>query len=163
MAGTTKKRLDVARLQTEEGLVDLVVSMAESGSPIARICEATGLSKQALYAWQDSSPEHAELFARARARAAHDLVDETLTIADEADPEETQKAKLRIQARQWAAERWNRKDYGQAKAEVAISISGLHIEALKRRHAGDAQDIMDVEPKPVVELAAPTQEELDSL
>ncbi len=163
MAGLKKKHGDVARLMAEPELVAQVVEMAEAGRPISEICYATGICKRALYLWQDSSPEHADLFARARAKAAHVLVDETLTIADEADPEETQKAKLRIQARQWAAERWNRKDYGQAKAEVAISISGLHIEALKRRHADAPHDVTDVQPKPVVELAAPTQDELDAL
>jgi hypothetical protein len=97
-------------------------------------------------------------------RAAHDLVDEALEIADNADPEYVQKAKLQVQTRQWTAERWNRKDYGQAKAEVAISISGLHIEALKRRHSDAPIDVTDVVPKPVSQVSqAPTQEELDAL
>ncbi len=161
MAGTTKKRLDLVRIKTEPELVPKIVEMAESGKTMAQICYATGLSKTAIYAWQDSSPEHAELFARARARAAHDLVDEMREIADNADPEEIQKAKLMVQTRQWTAERWNKKDYGQAKAEVAISISGLHIEALKRRHS---EEVIDVEPKPASQVSvAPTQEELDAL
>lgn len=161
MAGTTKKRLDLVRIQTEPGLVDRIIELAEAGTPIARICGETGLSKAALYKWQDSSPEHADLFTRARALAAHALVDEALEIADNADPEYVQKAKLQVQTRQWTAERWNRKDYGQAKAEVAISISGLHIEALKRRHS---DEVIDVEPKPASQVShAPTQEELDAL
>lgn len=164
MAGTAKKRMDLVRIQTEPGLVDRIIEMAEAGAAVARICEATGLSKTALYKWQETSPEHAELFTRARARAAHALVDEALAIADAADPEYVQKAKLQVQTRQWTAERWNRKDYGQAKAEVAISISGLHIEALKRRHSDGPMDITDVEPKPASQIPqVPTQEELDAL
>ena len=169
MAGTTKKRTDLARMLHEPGLADQVVELAKAGQPVARICAATGLCKAALYAWQDQTPEHAELFARARALAAHDLVDEALEIADNADPEEIQKAKLRVQTRQWTAERWNRKDYGQAKAEVAISISGLHIEALKRRHSDVPHDVTDVVPKPASQIEAsqvshtPTQEDLDAL
>ena len=169
MAGTTKKRTDLVRIKADPQLVDTIVHMAEAGKTMSQICYATGLCKTAIYAWQDQTPEHAELFARARARAAHDLVDEALEIADNADPEEIQKAKLRVQTRQWTAERWNRKDYGQAKAEVAISISGLHIEALKRRHSDAPHDVTDVVPKPTSQIEAsqvshtPTQEDLDAL
>lgn len=169
MAGLKKKHEDVARLRSDPELVQIVVDMAEAGRPISEICYGTGICKRALYEWQDSSPEHADLFARARAKAAHVLVDEALEIADSADPEEIQKAKLRVQTRQWTAERWNRKDYGQAKAEVAISISGLHIEALKRRHSDAPHDVTDVMPKPMSQIEAsqvshaPTQEDLDAL
>jgi DNA-directed RNA polymerase subunit F len=163
MAGLKKKHADIARLKAEPELVEQIIEMAEAGVQLSKICYATGISKRALYDWQDSSPEHADLFTRARVRAAHDLVEETLEIADNADPEYVQKAKLMVTTRQWTAERWNRKDYGQAKAEVAISISGLHIEALKRRHS---DEVIDVEPKPASQASVmlpPTQEELDAL
>jgi hypothetical protein len=90
----------------------------------------------------------------------HVLVDEALTIADEADeenPVSIQKAKLRTQVRQWTAERWNKRDYGAAKAEVAISITGLHFDALRARTV-DMGQIETVEA-----IAPPSQEELDAL
>lgn len=158
MAGQTKRRLDVARLQMEPELGQMVLAMLSEGKHMARICDATGLSKNGILAWLDDDPERAELASRARARAAHVLVDEALQIADEADEENPvaiQKAKLRTQVRQWTAERWNKKDYGAAKAEVNISLTSLHFDALRRR-AMPEKPAVDVTPRP-------TDEELASL
>jgi hypothetical protein len=146
------------RLQVDPELGRVVLEMMAAGKQMARICEATGLSKTALLEWLDETPERAEAATRARTRAAHSLVDEALQIADEADEENAlalQKAKLRTQVRQWTAERWNKKDYGAAKAEVNVSITGLHFEALRARVV-DSGDVIDVTPRP-------TDEELASL
>lgn len=162
MAGTPKRNHDLLRLRVEPELGQQVLAMMAEGKQFARICEATGLSKTALLEWLEEAPERAEAATRARTRAAHALVDEALQIADEADEENAlaiQKAKLRTQVRQWTAERWNKKDYGAAKAEVAISITGLHFEALRARTV-DAQPAEIVEPKAI---DRPSQEELDAL
>jgi hypothetical protein len=150
MAGRQKMRADVMRLDVEPELGEVVLGMMAEGKHMARICDATGLTKNGILAWLDKDPERAELASRARTRAAHSLVDEALQIADEADEENPlaiQKAKLRTQVRQWTAERWNKKDYAAAKAEVNISLAGLHFEAL--RHRAMPQDtVIDVTPRP---------------
>ena len=46
--------------------------------------------------------------------------------------EESQKTRLRIQTRQWVAERWNAPAYAQNKGQnVSISIAGLRLDALR--------------------------------
>ena len=150
--------MDVMRLQVEPALGETVLAMMAEGKHMARICDATGLSKNGILAWLDETPERAEMASRVRARAAHALVDEALEIADGADEENAlaiQKAKLRTQVRQWTAERWNKRDYGAAKAEVSVSITGLHFEALRAR-AVDQNDAIDV-------VSRPTDDELASL
>ena len=162
MAGQQKRRVDVMRLRVEPELGETVLAMMAEGKHMARICDVTGLTKNGILAWLDEAPERAELASRARARAAHVLVDEALEIADEADeenPVSIQKAKLRTQVRQWTAERWNKKDYGAAKAEVAISITGLHFDALRNRTV----DMGHVVEAPAQAITGPSQEELDAL
>lgn len=165
MAGTPKRHNDLVRLDVEPELGQTVLAMMGEGKQLARICETTGLSKRAIMDWLESDAERAAAATRARTRAAHALADETIEIADNADadhPGELQKAKHRIQARQWAAERWNRKEYGapNQKAEVTINLGSMHLDALRSRNIGQAEDqagIIDVTPR------APSQAELDEL
>ena len=162
MAGQKKKQLDLARLEVEPDLGKEVLDRLAAGQMLSRICYDTGLGKAGLLRWLEETPERSEAFSRARASAAHTLATEAIEIADEADeenPAAIQKAKLRTQVRQWTAERWNKKDYGAAKAEVAISITGLHFEALRARTV-DAPPAEVVEPKAI---DRPSQEELDAL
>ena len=158
MAGRPKMTSDLARLAVEPELGPTILGMLAEGRQFTRICAETGLSKRAVLDWLDETPERAELASRARARAAHALVDEAIEIADEADEENAvalQKAKLRTQVRHWTAERWGRQAYGQKTAEVNISITGLHFEALRARSM-DHQDVIDVDSRP-------TDDELASL
>lgn len=72
--------------------------------------------------------------SNARAYASHCMAEQALTIAD--GTFETQvdvsSAALSLKARQWTAERWNRKEYGQSKdVNVAVSITSLHLSALQ--------------------------------
>lgn len=162
MAGTPKRNGDIVRLEVEPGLGEQVLAMMAEGQQFTRICGATGLSKTGILAWLDADPERAEMASRARTRAAHSLVDEAIEIADEADeenPGSIAKAKLRTQVRQWTAERWGRQVYGQAKAEVNISLNGLHFDAL--RHRTIEAEVVDVTPARLD--TRPTDDELASL
>ena len=165
MAGTPKRHNDLVRLEVEPELGQAVLDLMAEGKQMARICEKTGLSKRAIEDWLESDAERAAAATRARTRAAHALAGQALEIADEADadhPGELQKAKLRIQARHWTAERWGRKDYGapNQRAEVTINLGSMHLDALRARNVGQAGDlpgIVDVTPR------APSQAELDEL
>ncbi len=133
----------------DRALGEKVISMLGEGKQMARICYETKLSKAAILDWLESDPARAEAASRARARAAHALVDEALEIADDVDSDhqgELQKAKLRIQARHWAAERWNRPLYGaqNASANVTINLGDLHLQALRK--APTVRDVEDIEP-----------------
>lgn len=162
MAGRPKMTLDLSRLAVEPELGGQVMDAIAAGEQLVNICLATGLGKAALLKWLEETPERSEAFARARASAAHALATEAIEIADGADeenPVSIQKAKLRTQVRQWTAERWNKRDYGAAKAEVAISITGLHFEALRNRTV----DMGHVVEAPAQAISGPSQEELDAL
>lgn len=163
MAGTPKRHEDLQALQTSD-VGQRVLEMLAAGKSITQICLATGLGKRALGDWLEA-PEQAEAASRARAQAATVLATEVLDIADEVDadhPGEVNKAKIRIGARQWLAERWNRGVYGapQRGAEVTVNINAVHLDALRARtvgRSGDEAGIIDVTPLP------PSQAELDAL
>ena len=54
-------------------------------------------------------------------------------IADDTDIEEVNKARLRVQTRQWVAERWNPASYAQNKMpSVQVNLSGMRLDALRR-------------------------------
>lgn len=144
MAGRPKRAEDLARLDLEVGLADRVWDMLDCGIAFSRICDATGLAKQSLLEWIDSGA-NAERAALARTRAARALADETVEIADLSG-----EAKLRIQTRQWTAERFDRRTYGQkVEHEVTGSITHQHLAALQTRNrpALAQADVVDAVPK----------------
>jgi hypothetical protein len=130
MAGRPKRKADMATLDLMPR--EHIVSMLEAGQPIARICYALGVGRVALEEWLNS-PDNEGLASRARAKAADDMVAESILIADETDVEEVQKARLRVQTRQWVAERWNPSAYAQNKMpSVQVNLSGMRLDALRR-------------------------------
>lgn len=130
MAGRPKRKSDMAALDSLPK--EHIVAMLEAGQPIARICYALGVGRVALEDWL-SKPENEGLSSRARAKAADDMVAESILIADETDVEEVQKARLRVQTRQWVAERWNPAAYAQSKAPtLQVNLSGMRLDALRR-------------------------------
>ena len=141
MAGQKKKREDLAVLDSIP--VEQIVTMFEAGKSAARICEALGIGRRALEIWCDM-PDNEHKIARARARAADVLACQTLEIADQAAPEESNLARVRIQTRQWVAERWKPGVYAQQRGPaVNISIGGLRLDAL--RHVEVVQDADNVQ------------------
>jgi hypothetical protein len=151
MAGYPKRRADIQRLESDPELGELVFQMLEEGKQFARICTETKLTKGAMLEWLER-PEQAERYARARGVAATSLADEAIEIADEVDasqPGELMKARIRIGARQWHAERWNRNLYGQKQAELTVNLNVLHLDALRHRNSQPTM-VEDFTPKPVL-------------
>ncbi len=145
MAGTPKFHSDMKMLAKLPE--DMIWSMIEAGKSYTEICLEMGISRKALERWIDDTDPDGDKIARARARAADELVTETLSIADRSDPEHAAHARVRIQARQWVAERWNRKVYGtQSGPQITLNIQDLRLNAL--RHAEVVEDLStDVTPK----------------
>ena len=140
MPGRPKTRRDLELL--EDLPEDMVFAMFEAGKSTARICEQLGIGRRALEIWCDM-PENEHKIARARARAADVLACQTLEIADQAAPEESNLARVRIQTRQWVAERWKPGVYAQQRGPaVNISIGGLRLDAL--RHVEVVQDVDNI-------------------
>lgn len=129
MAGQKKKHADLVLLDSLPR--DQIQNLFESGMSETRICMKLGVSKKALTEWLDR-PEQDGFLSRVRARAADELVGQMLDIADETDYQEVQKAKLRVQTRQWIAERWNPSSYAQNKMpSVQVNLSGMRLDALR--------------------------------
>lgn len=137
MAGNKKKVHDMALLDTLP--VEQIANMFESGMSETRVCMQLGVSKKALTAWLDL-PEQEGFLSRVRARAADNLVGQMLDIADETDYQEVQKAKLRVQTRQWIAERWNPAAYAQNKMpSVTVNLANMRLDALRHAEVIEAE------------------------
>ena len=129
MAGNKKKNADLVLLDSLPR--DQIQNLFEAGMSETRICMKLGIGKKALTEWLDR-PEQEGFLSRVRARAADNLVGQMLDIADETDYQEVQKAKLRVQTRQWIAERWNPAAYAQNKMpSVQVNLSGMRLDALR--------------------------------
>jgi hypothetical protein len=129
MAGNKKKHHDLALLDTLP--IEQIQTMFEAGMSETRICMQLGVSKKALTEWLDR-PEQESFLTRTRARAADALVSQTIEIADETDISEVNKARLRVQTRQWVAERWNPAAYAQNKMpSVTVNLANLRLDALR--------------------------------
>lgn len=77
-----------------------------------------------------------EALDAARVRASHCMAEQALEIVDAPayDSVTVQQARARANQRNWLAERYNPQRFGQSKTQnVAISITGLHLDALRSR------------------------------
>ena len=106
---------------------------AELGKAIGHNLQSSGV----LTTWVHSQPGGKALLAQARELASHALVEETIDILDDAEDTKTglMRAKLRAENNRWLAGKWNRKDYGEQPAQVAVTfdIGQLHIDAMRQR------------------------------
>ena len=122
---------------------DVLVRIA-SGQTVARIASDLQVTVLALDEWL-SDPARAETVRRARKAGAAALAEQTLAIAEgelptihpiTGDPvADPSRDKLRIQARQWLAERRDRATWGAAKEGLTINVAALHLDALRARPA----------------------------
>ena len=136
MPGRPKFRRDLELL--EDLPEDMVFAMFEAGKSVSVICYELGIGRRALEKWIEES-DRDDMIARARAKAADELACETLAIADSADPEHAAHARVRIQTRQWLAEKWKPSVYGAKQAQVQVNIHSMRMDAL--RHA----EVIEVE------------------
>lgn len=137
MAGNKKKHADLALLDTLPR--DQIQNLFEAGVSETKICLKLGVSKKALHEWLEL-PAQEGFLSRVRARAADHLVGEMLDIADETDYQEVQKAKLRVQTRQWVAERWNPASYAQNKMpSVTVNLANMRLDALRHAEVIEAE------------------------
>jgi hypothetical protein len=137
MAGQKKKVEDLALLDTLPR--DQIQTLFEAGLSETRICYKLGVGRKALTVWLDR-PENEGFLSRVRAKAADNLVSEIIEISDETDIAEVNKARLRVQTRQWVAERWNPAAYAQNKMpSVTVNLANLRLDALRHGEVFEAE------------------------
>jgi hypothetical protein len=129
MPGQKRTKEALVVLKTEEGAAKLV-ELAEQGKGVDVIAAELGIPRRAITKWLDE-PEHAELFTRARVRAADHLAHQALEISDDIEGE-VARDRLRVDTRKWLASKWNAAQYGDSKGvQVNLNLADLHLQALK--------------------------------
>lgn len=106
--------------------------LAEGQLSIRAICEKPDMPTRAtIFTWVRENPEFAALYHEARALQVHGYVDDTVYIAD--TETDTSKARVRIDARRWLAERLDPKNYGnRIEHEHTAQITTTNVNLLEK-------------------------------
>lgn len=95
------------------------------GLSLRRICEQPGMpALRTVMGWlfEEQHPDFSQQYARAREAQAEVLADEIIDVADEAvDRDSAAAAKVKVDARKWAASKLQPKKYGD---RVAHELTG---------------------------------------
>ena len=104
---------------TEELGDDICAGIA-AGRSLVKICKGDGMPNPAtIYKWRRLHSAFNDNYARAREDAADFFVQEILEIADDAEIDNVQVAKLRVDTRKWTASRFNRAYQEKTSKEIS--------------------------------------------
>jgi hypothetical protein len=143
MAGQPRKQAMIAELERlaskqDQSVLEYAEEWIASGKTILalskRIKRATReqVSRDMLSKYLNHcTPDAAARLAHARLIGGHGLLEDALAIADRTKTEDVPKARLRVQARQWAAERWSPELAPQKGVSVTLNVGSLHLDALR--------------------------------
>jgi hypothetical protein len=121
----------LATLAADGGVKEILDQIAQ-GRSIAELARDRNVSR-AFLSEILNSPENLPALRAARAFAATAFAEETVSIADAAEPATAQVARLRIDARQWLAARWGREVYGdRGVPSVQLSLAQIHADTIRR-------------------------------
>lgn len=92
---------------------DKICALITEGKTIRFICNEEDMpAVETFYRWLRTFPEFQEQYAHAKQDQADALVEEILDIADMADTQDVQVARLRVDTRKWVASKMKAKKYG---------------------------------------------------
>ena len=119
------------------GGIDRIVERVAEGDSLKVIAEEIGISRSFLSWKVNAVPGVKERLVEARKARADKWGEAAIGIADnvEADPNQINKARLRIDSRKWLAGVDDPDRFGQKQQQVNISIGGLHLDALRKVQA----------------------------
>jgi hypothetical protein len=107
------------------------------GTKLRELAEKLGCSRPLLYRWMKLEPSREEAWRLSRELRAHSLAEDTddeVAQGGSLSPGEAQALNTRVRYRQWLAERYNRKDFGQEKgSQITLNVGSLHAEVLRAR------------------------------
>jgi hypothetical protein len=131
MPGRPVRRRALAAISSNGGL-DGILERISQGESITKVAEGLDISR-ALLSEILNQPENLPALRAARALAATAFAEETVSIADSAEPATAQVARLRIDARQWLAARWGREVYGERSvSSVQLNLAQIHADTIRR-------------------------------
>lgn len=125
------------------GGVDRIIERVAEGDSLKIIAEQLGISRSFLSWKVNAIPGVKERLVQARKSRADKWAEEAIEIADGVDPDPNQinKARLRIDSRKWLAGVDDPDRFGTKQAQVNISIGGLHLDALRKVQADLARPV----------------------
>lgn len=115
---------------------DAICELLADGDSLRKICSQDGMpNKSTVFRWLAANEEFRDQYARARESQADSYVDDITDIADTAKPEDAAVARLRIDARKWAAGKLRPKAYGDKLDLQHTGPNGgaIQIEAVEWR------------------------------
>jgi hypothetical protein len=121
-------------LYTDE-LGDKVCEGIAQGNSLTKLCKADDMpAERTVYKWRREIDVFMQNYTRAREDAADFFVEEIMEIADAAEAEDVQVAKLRVDTRKWTAARFNRayQDRQTTEIEVTDSVAERILRARSR-------------------------------
>lgn len=117
----------------DEDTFDLVIKAITDLQPVTKACEQTGVTRGAFYYAVSKDPMRALKYARALECKVEGYAEETVEIAD--TDQDAQRARNRIQARQWYAGKIAPKRFGE-RLDLTVTpgadSAALHAEGMKR-------------------------------
>lgn len=133
MAGTPiekKMWAEIAELGGPDGILERI----SNGDTLGKISETMSVSRSFLSWKLNAIPGMKERLVAARRGRAEKYAEDAVDIADnvKADPNEINKAKVKIDARKWLAGVDDPDRFGAKKDGVTINIGTLHLDALRR-------------------------------
>lgn len=140
-AKTTK--IDKPNQYTQEK-AKIVLEMLAKGKLVKSIEERLGLSRSALYMWQERHEDFREEYARAREKGFDRIAEEMLEIASNEqittttitseqgvtlkEEDNIQSRKLQVDTRKWLLSKWSKRKYGDQKSVEMTGKDGNAIE-----------------------------------
>ena len=124
-----------SKLIHAHGGPDWVWDQIGSGMLVMTLCEQLGVSTSAFHRWVErGGEERTALYTRAREAGAHSLAEQTISIADMADRDTVQVAKLRSDNRWRMAAKLNPDVYGdKQQSMINIDLGSITLDALRKR------------------------------
>ena len=96
-------------------VADQICDRVMNGESSRAICEAQGMPTwRTLFRWLDANEAFRQQYARAKEIAGERMAEDIISIADSADSESYNAARLQVDARKWIMSKLLPKKYGDA-------------------------------------------------
>lgn len=132
MAGTPVKNGMRDCIAANGGDVAILDRIA-NGETVSAIARSIGYSRNLLAQHLNRDEQAKALLARARETGADAMAEQTIDLADSAQPTSANVTRLQIEQRKWFASKVLPDTYGEKnQATITVNVNTLHLEALKQ-------------------------------
>ncbi len=122
-----------------EAIGDKICEQISEGMAVASICKAKDMpAPRSVYRWLRTIDGFRQNYEQAKEDQADAMVEKMLEIADSAEADNAQVARLQVDTRKWVASKFKAKKYGDAKTIThagSVSLTDLSDEELERKLA----------------------------